>query len=171
MVTSRDREQAAELLDCSAHISQIEFYCYKSELPESASNQPELRCRISSMRPMTKGQVEALATQLNSAIDPIKEALSHDILIEARNKIGGMYADPVHDYESMSYCTHRQSEWSFLDWDDASLMRAACHEKGCRNYAEDGYRYCITHLHGTPDAMPEQMWTRKLFLEKGDNHD
>lgn len=93
MVTTRDRESAAELLDCSAHISQIEFYCYKSELPESANNPPELRCRIYAMRPMTKGQVEALVTQLNSAIAPIKEAFSQDMLIEARKRIGGMYAD------------------------------------------------------------------------------
>lgn len=92
MVTTHDREAAAELLDCSAHISQIEFYCYKSELPES-SHPPELKCRTYGLRPMTKGQVEALATQLNASIAPIKEAFSQDMLIEARKRIGGTYAD------------------------------------------------------------------------------
>lgn len=92
-VSIRDRERSAALLDCSAHISSIEFYEFSTNLPECSNKPPELRCCISGLHPMTKGQVQALATQLNAAINPIKESFSFAMMDEARKLLAGLVCE------------------------------------------------------------------------------
>lgn len=32
-----------------------------------------------------------------------------------------------------------------------------CEEKGCWNLQEDGYIYCVHHLHGFPSRIPDEI--------------
>lgn len=57
-------------------------------------------------------------------------------------------------------------EWKYLDWTDDKLLERACDSKGCKNFKQEGYIYCTTCLHGSGKRMPEELWRRKLELEK-----
>ena len=79
MITGRDCERAAELLNGSSNVQSIEFYAFKFD-----NKAPELRCRIFGMHGLTNEDVEALATELNVAMDPVKRALAEKLLNSAR---------------------------------------------------------------------------------------
>jgi hypothetical protein len=48
---------------------------------------------------------------------------------------------------------------------DEYIRSHCCGEKGCTNWAAEGYIYCIGHLHGPSREMPPDVAARKLELE------
>lgn len=72
----------AEILTAAEYLRSIEFYVSQYE-----NKPPELRCRIFGLPGLTKGEMEALATDLNGAVKPIAEQLSQSLLNRAANQL------------------------------------------------------------------------------------
>lgn len=86
MVSTSNRERAADLLVCSANLSRIEFYASKYE-----NKQAELDCRIFGLSPMTELELKALADCLNRTIEPVLTEWSKNKLADAQERLSDPY--------------------------------------------------------------------------------
>lgn len=84
IISSGDCERAAELLDCAAHIMQIEFYSSRRE-----NRNASLECRIFGLSPMTQKEVDELAFKLNAAILSVKQEVAAVIQGDAKEYLKG----------------------------------------------------------------------------------
>ncbi len=66
LVNESDSNQISELFLCAAHVLGIEFYASKHE-----NKAAELHCRIFSLEPLEKIELDRLARELNEAIYPV----------------------------------------------------------------------------------------------------